>query len=137
MSIEINENEGNDINSSCKRPFKGKIVSIWIHGYVVVDYKGITITTPGCDLSRILGICRSSINPFSPFSAMGFRIGLTDKNGNKIYTGDIFRTKKGGIYTVVYNKVLGYELVSIRTADETTDDFLKSDNIEIVGNIYD
>ena len=125
------------MKTSCKRLFKSKIGSIWIYGHVIIDSKGITITTPSCDLSRILGIRRNSINPFSPFSSIGFHIGLTDKNGNKIYTGDIFRTKKGGIYTVVYKNLFGYEFVSFKKAEETTDDFLKSDNLEIVGNIYD
>ena len=72
------------------RLFRGKIGSIWICGLVTTDSHGLTVTIPECDLSGILGI--SGINIFN---AIEWYIGRTDKNGNKIYTGDIVRTKKG------------------------------------------
>ena len=69
-------------------------------------------------------------------------IGRTDKNGNKIYTGDIVRTKKGRIYKVVLRKCLsvtGYDFDPVDkkyAADEDENYLLQSDNLEIVGNIH-
>lgn len=100
------------------RLFRGKIGSIWICGLVTTDSHGLTVTIPECDLSGILGI--SGINIFN---AIEWYIGRTDKNGNKIYTGDIVRTKKGRIYKVVLRKYLsvtgyGFDPVDKKYATE-------------------
>lgn len=119
------------------RLFRGKIGSIWTYGLVTTDSQGLTVTIPGCDLSGILGI--RSINIFN---AIEWYIGRTDKNGNKIYTGDIVRTKKGRIYKVVLRKCLsvtgyGFDPVNKKyAADEDENYLLQSDNLEIVGNIH-
>ena len=119
------------------RLFRGKIGSIWICGLVTTDSYGLTVTIPECDLSGILGI--SGINIFN---AIEWYIGRTDKNGNKIYTGDIVRTKKGRIYKVVLRKCLsvtGYDFDPVDkkyAADEDENYLLQSDNLEIVGNIH-
>ncbi len=119
------------------RLFRGKIGSIWICGLVTTDSHGLTVTIPECDLSGILGI--SGINIFN---AIEWYIGRTDKNGNKIYTGDIVRTKKGRIYKVVLRKYLsvtgyGFDPVDKKyAADEDENYLLQSDNLEIVGNIH-
>ena len=119
------------------RLFRGKIGSIWICGLVTTDSHGLTVTIPECDLSGILGI--SGINIFN---AIEWYIGRTDKNGNKIYTGDIVRTKKGRIYKVVLRKYLsvtgyGFDPVDKKYAtDEDENYLLQSDNLEIVGNIH-
>ena len=103
------------------RLFRGKI------SFLTLEY----------DLSGILGI--SGINIFN---AIEWYIGRTDKNGNKIYTGDIVRTKKGRIYKVVLRKCLsvtGYDFDPVDkkyAADEDENYLLQSDNLEIVGNIH-
>ena len=119
------------------RLFRGKIGSIWICGLVTTDSHGLTVTIPGCDLNGILGIRGINI-----FNAIEWYIGRTDKNGNKIYTGDIVRTKKGRIYKVVLRKYLsvtgyGFDPVDKKYAtDEDENYLLQSDNLEIVGNIH-
>ena len=119
------------------RLFRGKIGSIWICGLVTTDSHGLTVIIPGCGLSGILGIPGINI-----FNAIEWYIGCTDKNGNKIYTGDIVRTKKGRIYKVVLRKYLsvtgyGFDPVDKKYAtDEDENYLLQSDNLEIVGNIH-
>ncbi len=119
------------------RLFRGKIGSIWICGLVTTDSHGLTVTIPGCGLSGILGIPGINI-----FNAIEWYIGRTDKNGNKIYTGDIVRTKNGRIFKVVLRKCLsvtGYDFDPVYkkyATDEDENYLLQSDNLEIVGNIH-
>jgi len=77
--------------------------------------------------------------------------GLTDKNGRKIFEGDIVTTKyelgRGGFYTfeVYYNKNLCQFALTINTGSYTKNkqyDWLqltasKAKKIEVIGNVFD
>ena len=64
--------------------------------------------------------------------------GLTDKNGKRIFEGDIVSLVKhdGLIYKVVYVPCR-YELVNSKGVNCFVLDIYKSENIEVIGNIHD
>ena len=75
-------------------------------------------------------------------TTVGQYTGLTDKNGKKIFEGDIVRTKFGRICSVRFfcsPYLCGFDLVSMNSKHRppTEYDAYRSDNLEIIGNIYD
>lgn len=78
---------------------------------------------------------------------VGQYTGLTDKNGEKIFEGDIVKTKYGRLCIVVWfssQACNGWDLETIRTVENCVHtkypdaiDLYKKENLEIVGNIHD
>ena len=78
---------------------------------------------------------------------VGQYTGLVDKNGVKVYAGDIVRTKYGRLCVVVWftsQEYAGWDLKPVddidnirRTKCPDSYDIYKKDNLKVVGNIHD
>lgn len=73
---------------------------------------------------------------------MGRFIGRKDKNNKNIFEGDIVKTKYGRLCAVrILNSpsFIGVDLVGLEQFHNVPDkfDLFKSENLEVVGNIYD
>lgn len=111
----------------------------WYYGYLAIDNDGDY---------QIRGSCWSrTVLP----ETVGQFTGLTDKNGKKIFEGDIVSTKyklgRGGYYVfeVYYNENLCQFALTINSRSYTKNkqyDWLqltplKAEKIEVIGNIHD
>ena len=134
--------------------FRGKRVDNgeWIEGYVfpqVIDggYAPLCITTePICanDYSEILGDWA-----IVDSSTVGQYTGLTDKNGRKIFEGDIIHLEYsqvffGGLYFGEYTAEVSYKEGCFITDGTNNGDEIETplsgfdnDEVEIIGNIHD
>lgn len=77
-------------------------------------------------------------------STVGQYTDLTDKNGKKIFEGDIVKTKYGRLCTVVwFAPKLCFDLEPINKPENLSSkapdkwDLWHSENLEVVGNVYD
>ena len=112
-----------------KRTDNGK----WVKGYLYITHIG----------SHEIGSYDAEINierlTFDVIpETVGQYTGLTDKNGVRIFEGDIVSLVKHDslIYKVVYVPCR-YELVNSKGVNCFVLDIYKSENIEVIGNIHD
>ena len=119
---------------------RAKNLGEWVEGYFCV-YRGIP---------QIL-VDESSWEPIDDIKTVGRYTGLCDKNGNKIFEGDIVSTKyklgRGGYYVfeVYYNENLCQFALTINSGSYTKNkqyDWLKltsltANKVEVIGNIHD
>lgn len=78
---------------------------------------------------------------------VGQYTGMVDKNGTKIFEGDVVRTKYGRLCVVVWfssNGCIGWDLMPVDTVENCVHtkapdayDVFKKDNLEVIGNIHD
>ena len=124
--------------------FRGKRLhdNKWIYGNFVSDCEGNPhIIEPRffCEDGHHLQYEDNTDTPvFIIPETVGQYTGLTDKNGKRIFEGDIVSLVKhdGLIYKVVYVPCR-YELVNSKGVNCFVLDIYKSENIEVIGNIYD
>ena len=113
------------------KDFSGVINHSWCFGSLdtTEDDRAIIIY-----LDRFGNKCQISVNP----ETVGQYIGLTDKNGTKIFEGDIvkrFLLGKMCIYQIIYDNGLA-SFIGQAGIKFTTFDY-DSAEFEVVGNIYD
>ena len=68
--------------------------------------------------------------------------GLTDKNGKKIFEGDIVKTKYGRLCVVCFKNLpgfSGFDLEPVECVQKAPDgyDLWERENLEVIGNIHD
>ena len=124
--------------------FRGKRLhdNKWIYGNFISDCEGNPhIIEPRffCEDGHHLQYEDNTDTPvFIIPETVGQFTGLTDKNGKRIFEGDIVSLVKHDslIYKVVYVPCR-YELVNSKGVNCFVLDIYKSENIEVIGNIHD
>ena len=131
--------------------FRGKRLQggEWVEGYFFKSDinkkeresgKATIIFTPDCDTFIMVPECHNSFMVVS--DTVGQYTGLKDKNGKRIFEGDICRnTRTGEIVSVKWHGTMAGYVWDKRRADSFLFDFGElfraCDKYEVIGNIHD
>ena len=118
--------------------FRGKRIDNgwWMEGYCSKYFDGFKTATCIAQPTRetITGSLCYEVDP----STVGQYTGLTDKNGKRIFEGDILRQKKNGVYGFPFSVV--FDDGGFMWNENERRDFLYQsicDTCEVIGNIHD
>lgn len=129
--VTIRHKKGEWIKPMSEILFRGKDSSgILNHGWC---FGSLDTTENSCEiifLDRFENKCRVSIDP----KIAGQYTGLNDKNGKKIFEGDILRTRNGHVGWVEFNDGKFSKRCSCHQGSRLT---VWEDNEAVIGNIYD
>jgi hypothetical protein len=108
----------------------------WVYGYYYVSANIHYITISYSEMEYDLDNWEVDENSVGQFT------GVYDKNGNKVFEGDIVKSKKGSIDEVSYDSITFNLLVAQASAPKgTCVNFFGKNNplieIEVIGNIHD
>ena len=111
--------------------FRGKSKSIdkgkWIYGSFVED----------TDLNTCYIRDKKRVYELVDGETVGQYTGLTDKNGKKIFEGDLVKGCWGSIFEVYYDDdYLQFRAKTIDGLNNNIDYFGSTHQIEVIGNIY-
>ncbi|MDE7436777.1 MAG: YopX family protein [Lachnospiraceae bacterium] len=118
--------------------FRAKSAGEWVHGYYTFYPHGFQTAGVPTHVMRDTNSHPGALHLVNP-ETIGQYTGLTDKNGRKIFEGDIVQYSKIG----ALGKVVWYEGDYIGFAvDDIYDSFQQYDRelfdeVEVIGNIFD